>query len=298
MIKLNLTKTFMAIEDYLILPVVFTESTDSVKHYLYIKQNVPKFPLQNDERTIFVANLPADTTESHLKTIFKSLGGRTEKIIIHASQDSARHVEPEDISLELDEIEDETFSKEVKRLKRLSALPPIWKRDLLISGSNAHVTFIETVELEVVLRTIRKTDSILWDNTLADQKQGPVGNQRYKQHLIDRYPNVEALQESVDTYMELFNKEEILKKRKQKLMRSVPDEDGFVTITRGGRSGAGRAADALKLAEKAKTRGIVSDLYRFQRRDEHKAKMNEIKMKFEDDKRKINELKARRQFMT
>jgi ribosomal RNA-processing protein 7 len=98
--------------------------------------------------------------------------------------------------------------------------------------------------------------------------------------------------------MELFNQEEILRRRKQKRMRSEPDEDGFVTITRGGRTGAGRASQAIKQLSVKEQRkvGMLDDLYKFQRRDAQKVQRDELRNKFEQDKRRVAELKERRKF--
>lgn len=293
----------MALEDYITVPITIPPAGTStlskpVTHQLYLRKNVPKFPVEDDGRTIFVANIPIDSTPAHFKAIFAALGGRTESIQFHSVQNTAKYIAPEDIPMELDTITDETFSKEVKRLKRASVLPVTWSRTVLRAGSNAHVTLVEPAEVETVLRAARrgKTD-LVWGDRVPTLKAGPLGVQRYRDHLAASTPDPAVLQASVDAYMELFNQEEILRRRKQKLLRSEPDEDGFVTITRGGRSGAGRAVDAEAIAKKAAGRGIVSDLYRFQRRDEQKAKMNTMRMKFEEDKRKIQELRSRRRFL-
>lgn len=291
----------MALDDYIILPVqieTLSSKKSTITHNLYLRQNKPKFPAEDDHRTIFVANIPVDSTPAHFKALFSSLGGRVESVRFHSLQDTGKSIEPEDIPMELDTIEDETFSKEVKRLKRASVLPKTWTRPVLNAGSNAHVTLVETAELKLVLQAAKKQKiELVWGASVPAKKVLPLGIERYREHLALSFPDPSSLQTSIDAYMELFNQEEILRRRKQKLMRSEPDEDGFVTITRGGRSGAGRADKAEEIAKKAEGRGIVRDLYRFQRRDEQKAKMNNLRMKFEEDKRKIQELRSRRRFL-
>lgn len=288
----------MALEDYIILPIVIPTRDSSVTHTLYLRQNRPKFPVEDDGCTLFVANVPVDSTLAHFKALFATLGGRTESVRFQSIQDTGKYVDPEDVPMALDDIQDEEFSKEVKRLKRASVLPKTWTRTVLPSGSNAYVKFVEAAELKVVLKAASRKPRLVWgENIPANRTPAPLGIERYRQHLALSTPDPEALQESVDAYMELFNKEEILRKRNQKLQRSEPDEEGFVTITRGGRSGAGRVADAEKIRKTQEGRGIVSDLYRFQRRDERKAKMDSLRVKFEEDKRKIQELRSRRRFL-
>ncbi|CCG82434.1 Putative uncharacterized protein [Taphrina deformans PYCC 5710] len=291
----------MALEDYIVVPVTVPgpDSTkDSTTHHLYMRKNTPQFPIEDDQRTIFVANIPIDSTVAHFKALFSSLGGRVEAVQFHTPQNTAKYIAPEDIPMELDTITDETFTKDVRRLKRAAVLPLTWSRTVLRAGSNAHVTFLERSELQAVLKAARKSKvELVWGANIPAGRVPPLGPQRYRDHLAASQPDPAVLQTAVDAYMELFNQEEILRRRKQKLMRSEPDEDGFVTITRGGRAGAGRAADAEEIKKKAEGRGIVSDLYRFQRRDEQKAKMNNMRMKFEEDKKKIQELRSRRRFL-
>lgn len=291
----------MALEDYIIVPIKIPSASGNntnITHYLYARQNVPKFPAEDDQKTLFLANIPIDSTQAHFKALFAPLGGRTESVRFHSIQDTSKYIEPEDVPMELDTIQDTSFTKEVKRLKRASVLPALWNRPVLPSGSNAYITFVESAELRTVLKALRKpTKDLIWGAGIPKDKVPPLGIERYRDHLSRCQPDPEALQTSVDAYMELFNQEEILKRRKMKLMRSEPDEDGFVTITRGARAGAGRAQDAEKIKKKSEGKGIVSDLYRFQRRDEQKAKMNAMRMKFEEDKKKIQELRSRRKFL-
>lgn len=291
----------MALEDYIIVPVKIPStltSTSDVTHHLYIRQNTPKFPAEDDQRTLFVANVPIDATQAHFKALFAPLGGRTENIRFHSVQDTSKYIEPEDIPMELDTVEDATFSKEVKRLKRASVLPALWNRAVLRSGSNAYITFVDASECSVVLKSLRTgSQTLVWGAGVPRDRVPPLGADRYRDHLLRCAPDADVLQASVDAYMELFNQEEILRRRKLKLQRSEPDEDGFVTITRGARAGAGRVQDAEKMKKKAEGRGLVQDLYRFQKRDEQKAKMNVLRMKFEEDKKKIQELRSRRKFL-
>lgn len=294
--RINLLSTKMALEDYIVLPVTIpNEYGDDVIHHLYIRPNTPKFPLVDDQRTLFVSNLPVDTDDAHLKALFSALGARTEHIQYHIAQDSSRYLDLEEISI-LDEVTDEELTKEIKRLREVAKLPSTWSRNLIPSGSNAHIRFVEPSELQAVIKNAKLEPTLVWGDGVPDNKASLLGADRYKDHLRSRIPDAKLLQESVDAYMELFNEEEVQKKRKQKLIRTVPDEDGFITITRSGKSGAGHAADMLKLAEASKTRGIYNDLYRFQRKAAQAAKMSDLRVRFEEDKKKIQKLKSRRVF--
>jgi len=74
----------------------------------------------------------------------------------------------------------------------------------------------------------------------------------------------------------------------------MPDEDGFVTVTRGSKGGT-RMDQAKELAEKQKEKNKgLADFYRFQMREKRKEQQTEMLKKFADDKRKVEEMRQRR----
>jgi ribosomal RNA-processing protein 7 len=77
----------------------------------------------------------------------------------------------------------------------------------------------------------------------------------------------------------------------------VPDDDGFITVTRGGRAGPARLEEAQAAAEKLKEREkkrAAGDFYRFQTREGAKLRERELKDKYEEDKKKIQSMRERR----
>jgi ribosomal RNA-processing protein 7 len=81
-------------------------------------------------------------------------------------------------------------------------------------------------------------------------------------------------------------------------VRSVPDEDGFVTVTRGGRAGPARREEAeakqKELEERKKNNGVKDDFYRFQNREKRKEAEGLLKRRFEEDRRRVEDMRARR----
>lgn len=77
--------------------------------------------------------------------------------------------------------------------------------------------------------------------------------------------------------------------------RQEPDEDGFVTVTRGGRNGPARQELAQIQAEnhKARQKGL-EDFYRFQTREKRKAQAGELRRKFEEDRETVRKMKENR----
>lgn len=119
----------------------------------------------------------------------------------------------------------------------------------------------------------------------------------YKQHHALRYPSHAALQASINAYLSQFNRAEAARNRLRKHQRSVPDEDGFITVTRGGRSGPARLEDAEKKKaelEERRKNVVKDDFYRFQTREKRKEAEGELRRKFEQDRKRVQEMRQRR----
>jgi len=77
--------------------------------------------------------------------------------------------------------------------------------------------------------------------------------------------------------------------------RQEPDADGFVTVTRGGRTNPARQEAAQEQADKQKEKQkALEDFYRFQSREKRKEKAVELVKKFEEDKERVRKMKERR----
>lgn len=96
--------------------------------------------------------------------------------------------------------------------------------------------------------------------------------------------------------MTQFNAMEAQRARQNKRLRQEPDEDGFITVTRGGRTGPARHEEANAAAERQKQKAStgLKDFYRFQVREERKKAQGELLKKFEEDRRKVEEMKKKR----
>ena len=95
--------------------------------------------------------------------------------------------------------------------------------------------------------------------------------------------------------MTAFAAKEAAEEKLRTRLRKEPDEDGFITVTRGGRVNPARQEIAKELAEKQnKKREGLEDFYRFQSREKMKARAGELKKKFEEDKEKIKNMKEKK----
>lgn len=100
---------------------------------------------------------------------------------------------------------------------------------------------------------------------------------------------------SVNAYMTAFADKEASQAKIAAKRRQVPDEDGFVTVTRGSRNAPAKQEAALEQAKKQKERQKgLDDFYRFQSREKKKAQAGELVRKFEEDKEKVKRMREQR----
>ncbi|ODQ52179.1 hypothetical protein SAICODRAFT_138040 [Saitoella complicata NRRL Y-17804] len=307
------TSVLTSVNGYSILPVLTPTSTNrDAKHYLYVREHVSKLdePTETDGRVLFAVNLPIDSTEAHLRALFGSLvpvgQGRIESVKFAGPIDVQRVVSSEDVIEE--EVEEPQTGKKRKREAEASTplaitgFPSSWDRKILPAASTAHITFLEASGLQKVLSALVSEklhqSPPLWGKNV-NPGQPPLGLARYQAHHTLSYPSRALLQATADKAIELFESRENMRAVALKRMRSEPDEDGFVTVTRGSRSAPGRAADEDELKEKTeekKKKGELQDFYRFQLREKKREKMMELRRKFEEDKVRVREMREKRRF--
>ncbi|EFR02889.1 hypothetical protein MGYG_05890 [Nannizzia gypsea CBS 118893] len=319
---------------YSVLPVLLRSSSSSSRdeneatHYLYIQAHAPRLPDADSGRSLFVVNVPVTSTERHFRHLFGTqLGsGRVERVQFQHDDAASRRSKgtKEDTSTS-NSTSNEMNTKKRKRGEEESAeeyesrlstikLPPAWDRPLRPSGSHAVVTFVDRPSMEASLKAItrrkkssKKTTTITWGESIEDyddedkddSKKGvyPLGSARYNRHAQLRYPSRSELLKSVNEYMSVLSKAEEAREREARRRGNVVDEDGFITVTRGAKKAvdAGREEEMRELAarQREKSKGL-EDFYRFQMREKRKERQGELLRRFEEDKRRVEEMKRRR----
>lgn len=183
-------------------------------------------------------------------------------------------------------------------------LPDLWDRTTHSSGSTAVVVMVDNKSVEAVLKGIRKLHKSgkhqkfpVWGAGL-ENKLAALGSTRYEARHARSYPDPATLQANVDAFMTAFNAREENKRRDDARKRSGPDDEGFVTVTRGGRAGPARRGEAeekrkeMEEREEKKRREMeTGGFYRFQVREQRKREQGELVRKFEEDKRRIERLR-------
>lgn len=272
----------------------------SATHYLYLRANAPKVPTENTPREMFLVNVPVDATEQHIKHLFANqLGGsRIESVAFEGARVGkgiAAPVAPVQQGRKRKRGEEEEGASN----EEAGRLPQVWDREVRRSGSSAIATFVDRESRDLALKEAKRASKSKTQIVWGDNVKGlpALGSARYLAHHKMRYPLHAVLQESVDTFMAAFAAKEEAKAKQLARLRNEPDADGFITVTRGGRQGPGREEEAKAKEEELKKREknrIKDDFYRFQTREKKKEEQKDLIRGFEEDRRRVEEMKKRR----
>ncbi|CAK7271659.1 hypothetical protein SEPCBS119000_004719 [Sporothrix epigloea] len=312
-------------------------------HYLYVRRNEPKIASTDDERSLFIANVPADSTEDHFRALFASLvgPGRFESVSFGSERrrqrnsvadngtgsDNESESDFEDLDTVLprqaaslaelksrkrkwegaDKIDHgESRRNAINALRQQSQLPDSWPQALHHSGSTAVALFADSKSVDVVLKSVSKLHKASPQQypTWPTLPTSTLGAPWFAGHNRMAYPNREELRESVDAFFALFNQQESEAAQLAHRMRNVPDEDGFITVTRGTTGGAGRGmaarqqeaalARAKQLAKQERQQQDMTNFYRFQLRERKKDEQLELQRKFQEDRKRVEAMREKR----
>ena len=273
-------------------------SLSDATHYIYLRPHDPKVADEDAARSLFLVNIPVITTETHLRQLFTTQlsGGRVERT--HFSEDG-----PGRASVALGK------SVRGKKRKRATAeeveagldaytLPKTSDGEVHASGATAIVVFVDRPSMDLTLKAAKKAaklgHEIVWGSG-AEGKLPKLGLQKYQKFNQLRYPSSRELLRSVDGYMTAYAQMEEARSKEHARKKQVPDEEGFVTVTRGFKGGLRKEdAEDLALKQREKDKGF-ENFYRFQMREKRKEQQGEMLRKFQDDKRKVEEMRRRRQ---
>ncbi|KAI0012702.1 ribosomal RNA-processing protein 7-domain-containing protein [Xylariaceae sp. FL0662B] len=277
-------------------------------HYLYLRRNAPKIATANDSRSLFLANIPCDSTEAHFRALFANLvgAGRFESANLDRSKKALSSHEPAQATrLAAHHKKRKRADEELQNLKEELAaeLPDTWTRQVYRSGSSAVALFADEKSIELVLKAVKKLKKSknlpVWGEGV-NGRVPPLGSQWLKAHNVMSYPGNDVVQATMDAYFTTFNRKEQEAIQLAKRLRHEPDEDGFVTVARGGgRSAPARRDEAedakQKMLEKQqKKKDNTQDFYRFQMRERRKAEQAELLKRFDEDKKKVMAMKEKR----
>ncbi|PIC51540.1 hypothetical protein B9Z55_002013 [Caenorhabditis nigoni] len=114
------------------------------------------------------------------------------------------------------------------------------------------------------------------------------------------FPSEEQIQEMADTYVERYDVEQAEARKEAKRKYSEPDEDGWITVTK-----KKKTVKSMKLSKEdvpligglnGKKKKVDLAYYTFQIKKNKQEKAQELLKKFEEDRKRIAQLKQARNF--
>uniref|UniRef100_G3MRL5 RRM domain-containing protein n=1 Tax=Amblyomma maculatum TaxID=34609 RepID=G3MRL5_AMBMU len=253
------------------LPVKFSNETNSSHILLFKAHNVrEKNEHKPSGKTLFVVNLPPYCNEDSLERVFGDCG-RVAKVWLQKAPSSGKP--PENTS---------SFFP--------SASP--------VTGFKvAYVVFHKEVSVRKALALSVTEPRVLF----PEGSDEVVGMAKWCNEYQARFVNAERVQKEIDAYMEDYDAKLEEEKERAKAMEGVPDEEGWITVTKYGKRPVIPRSDAVNqkiaIAEKKKrSQKELVNFYTFQIRESKMERIAELRKKFEEDKRRISLMKASRRF--
>ncbi|XP_069593212.1 ribosomal RNA-processing protein 7 homolog A isoform X2 [Ranitomeya imitator] len=259
--------TFVAPAEYTALPIQFSEE-QKAHHCLYAKEQ--QVTAGSEKNSVLVVNVPAYVTKKCLSDIFSSCGFVESVTLLDKMEPSVKK-----------RAEDYRYFNQ-QAIKGFQAANIVFKNS---SG-------------------IQKFRSIkVWTPLIISKRDDFVkaGLHKWIEDYEKSFVDVVVLQAEIDKYMQEHDKKVATKEDKAKEKEGVPDEDGWITVTRKGRRPGIARTEAVnfRLTEKEKKKRAQKELlnfYAWQLRNKKKEHLAELRKKFEEDKQKIALMRAQRKF--
>ena len=168
----------------------------SATHFLYLRPDAPLNPTPESARSLFLANVPIDSTEKHFKHLFSTQiglpAGRVREVRFEQSTEGKKPTTSA-LSAAIDAGKDKKSKKrkhgaQPENLVDPSEykLPSTWDRELHRSGSTAIVEFVDKASMHAALKAARAAavngSTVTWGKGIEDQLP-PLGFERKYQIL-------------------------------------------------------------------------------------------------------------------
>ena len=121
------------------------------------------------------------------------------------------------------------------------------------------------------------------------------GLQKWCTEYRKQYSNPKDVEKKVDRFMAEFDLKEAKEKEKLERLASEPDEEGWTVVTHG-KKNLVELDRVTKKDKKKREKKELANFYTFQQRESKREHIATLRKKFEEDKKKIQQLRAARKF--
>lgn len=256
------------INGFQVLPLKFSSNVKS-SHYIYFKEHAVREQKEDKPsgRTLFVLNIPPYATEESIKHAFKEAGEIVS--VKFSKKPSSTEIEDNNI--------DSYFSSNISNCFKIG-----------------YLVFSKVSDLD---RAMKLTSL----NTLCSEENDlKCGLSKWVQEYNNSVPIIPKLKKEIDNFMMAYDKKKALESKTVKALEEE-DEEGWITVTKKSKvQSFSRTENVVnKVMEKEKVgkqRKELQNFYTFQIRESKMKHIVALRQRFEDDKKKINQLKQSRRF--
>ncbi|XP_078388085.1 ribosomal RNA-processing protein 7 homolog A [Cetorhinus maximus] len=261
-----------AVGDFTVIPLRFSNRSRASRH-LFVKLHRVRDTADRSrpqDRTLFVLNLPPYISQECVHRLFSQCGSVT--------------------SVELQEKPGPSDKSETQKSKFFSGRS--------VQGFRvAYVVFKSSAGVKAAVSSKPREPWVL----STSERPVKTGLQKWIQDYSSRIIDAGELQTEIDQFMKQHDQKVAEMEALEEAEDGVPDEDGWVKVTRKGRRpGIPRTeAGNLRLIQREKRKRAQKELlnfYSWQHRETKREHIAQLRKKFEEDKQKIALLRAERKF--
>lgn len=130
------------------------------------------------------------------------------------------------------------------------------------------------------------------------KKEKPVksGLEKWCKDYKKQYLDPDRLQKGIDKFMAEFDQKKAKEKAELERLANEPDEEGWTVVTHGKKNLGPVGGRVTKRERKKRQKKELANFYTFQQRETNREHIATLRKKFEDDKKKIEQLRASRKF--
>jgi len=256
--ELKASEALPVVNDFRVLRVAVDEKRNAVRHWF-----LKKLESEKEKSTLVVVGIAPYVSKDCLERVFGEFG----------------------------DVQEVTFQREVDH--------SLFEQSMGKGFQTAHVRFAASEHISTVMDQCHKSSL-----KLLFTKETPImsGLSKWCSEYKTKFHDSSALKDDIDSYMADFDKAEEERKKEERKRRNQPDEEGWVTVTRSAR---GRVPPAVLATQKdqqkpsKKKRRIDESLnafYSFQAKESKMKNLQDLRQKFDEDKKRLALLKSARKF--
>lgn len=254
-----------------LVPLVFKLNRQAPDSLLFVKEHKSRdgstnLPL---DRTLFVLNIPPCVDEDSVKQLF-AFCGSIENVYLNIKPTAGT---------------DERESNLIKDFKCSDGF------------KFAYIVFQNPSGLKKALHRNANSDKPV---LFGEENSVPLLTCLFNKSRNAQIVDPENLKKKINDFMAEYDEKVELEKQKAKEMDGVPDEEGWITVTKHGKTPVTPRTDSTNVKliakQKKKSKNVLVNFYASQIKESKLEKLESFKKEYQEQREKIEKMKLRRKF--